>query len=156
MQLSRLPLKLRYPIAPRVGTSFYGLKLVYYLHSPDLWRSGKGTGRKNGHKASKGVLSSRISPCTFVTTCITWEYLSMCIRFFTATVPNFDTLPISFLPGPPASHARLFLSHRKEALFPKPHPLLLSCLSFAFLQSDRFPQFHFNPDSISGEEPIIL
>ena len=45
-----------------------------------------------------GFSSSLNSPCTSLTKCVTLEYFSTVIKFFTSTVPNLLTFPTSFLP----------------------------------------------------------
>ena len=79
IQLSRLPLKLKYPIAPpyvplfTVSSSSI-ISMALTLGAPDRVPAGS-----TDMSASKGVLSFLILPCTFETMCMTWEYFSTCI-----------------------------------------------------------------------------
>mmetsp|Transcript_18166 Transcript_18166/g.44565 ORF Transcript_18166/g.44565 Transcript_18166/m.44565 type:complete len:221 (+) Transcript_18166:290-952(+) len=98
MQVSMLPLKLKWPTAPEYtprlcGSSPLTSCIALTFGAPLTVPAGK-----TERKASYMVLSFASLPETCDTMCITWEYRSMCIRESTLTVPGAATLPTSFRP----------------------------------------------------------
>ncbi len=95
---SMFPLKLKYPTLPAYiplldGSSSSIISMALTFGAPVTVPAGN-----DASNASKEFRPSFNSPFTFEIMCCTWEYFSIPKNSVTLTLPNLETLPMSFRP----------------------------------------------------------